>query len=172
MENKADPSLFVNDGSFMERFRQLQQEKRAKEAAVPAPNEPKSTVPAGNTTFIKPAVISNKRPLDIKASDEKKPSPSSSNGKLAFSFKKKSKVVAPAVKLVEDEDEEKGDSGSGSNDESSKRQKLGAAVVSGPLLHQGDVGNYSFCPSYAFLYLSMLVRQMAVLHYQCCWCFF
>lgn len=139
MEKKADPSLFVNDGSFMERFRLLQQVKQTKEAAPTAPNEPKSSMPAGNTTFVKPAVIANKRPLDINANEGKKPSPSSSNGKLAFSFKKKSKVVAPAVKLGEDEEEERGDSGSGSNDESVKRQKLGAPVVSGPSLHQGDV---------------------------------
>lgn len=142
MEKKTDPSLFVNDGSFMERYRQLQQEKQAKEAA--GADEPKSSVSAGSSTVVKPAVIPNKRPMEAKGNDVKKPSPSSSNGKLAFSFKKKSKVVAPAIKLGEDDEEERGDSGSGSGEESAKRQKLGAPKVSEPSLQQGDVGNLLF----------------------------
>ncbi|XP_020260686.1 LOW QUALITY PROTEIN: SURP and G-patch domain-containing protein 1-like protein [Asparagus officinalis] len=137
MEKKTDPSLFVNDGSFMERYRQLQQEKQAKEAA--GADEPKSSVSAGSSTVVKPAVIPNKRPMEIKGNDVKKPSPSPSNGKLAFSFKKKSKVVAPAIKLGEDDEEERGDSGSGSGEESVKRQKLGAPKISEPSLQQGDV---------------------------------
>ena len=148
MEKKADPSLFVNDGSFMERFRQLQQEKEVKAAAS---NEPKSTVSSGFSTRVKPAAIANKRPLENKANGGKKLSPASSNGKLAFSLKQKSKVVAPAVKLGEDDEEERGEPGCGSSDESAKRQKLGASDVSQPSSHQGDVGNYSF---FSFLFPS------------------
>lgn len=136
MEKKANPGLFVNDGSFMERFKQLQQGQSEK--AIPS-NETKPTVPAGSSTHAKPSAIANKRALEVKANDGKKVSPASSGGKLAFSLKQKAKVVAPAIKLGEDEEEERGDFGVGSRDETTKRQKLGASDVSQPSSRIGDV---------------------------------
>ncbi|XP_076900067.1 SURP and G-patch domain-containing protein 1-like protein [Bidens hawaiensis] len=85
MEKKTASSLFVNDGSFMERFKQLQQEQESK-------SEPTLSGP----TKSKPD-ISNSGSKGINKS---------STGKLAFSLKQKSKLVAPAVKLSEDEDED------------------------------------------------------------------
>ena len=153
MEQKADPSLFVNDGSFMERFRQLQQ---AKEAEAVASNEPKSTVSAGPSTHVKPTIIANKRPWEIKANDGKKLSPASSNGKLDFSLKQKSKVVTPTVNLGEDDEEERGEPRTGSSNESAKRQKLRASDVSQPSLQQEGVGNYYlFCFCFCSLRLNV-----------------
>ncbi|XP_076916163.1 SURP and G-patch domain-containing protein 1-like protein [Bidens hawaiensis] len=90
MEKKTASSLFVNDGSFMERFKQLQQEKESK---------PEPTL--SGPTKSKPDISNS----GSKASDSFKVN-KSSTGKLAFSLKQKSKLVAPAVKLSEDEDED------------------------------------------------------------------
>ncbi|PKA51336.1 SURP and G-patch domain-containing protein 1-like protein [Apostasia shenzhenica] len=134
MDKGVNPHLFVNDGSFMEKFRQLQQEKQEKEAG----EESKSGIPASSTPSIKPIVISNKRLLDVKSSDVKKPNPSSSNGKLAFSLKQKSKVAPAPIRLAEDEEEDRGEADAGISDESSKRQKLGQFDSSKPSSEKGD----------------------------------
>lgn len=106
MEKGKASSLFVNDGSFMERFKQLQQEK---EKGPPLSGSPKPN-----------PVISNNK--------------SSSSGKLAFSLKQKSKLVAPAVKLSEDEEDDESNGVVG--DLPLKRQKLEQPYVSDQSLKQ------------------------------------
>ncbi|KAJ6813357.1 SURP and G-patch domain-containing protein 1-like protein [Iris pallida] len=141
MEKGANPSLFVNDGSFMERFRQLQQVKQEK--GVPA-EEPKPGVSSGGSSGpLKPGIVGSKRPLDTKSSDNKKPNSVASNGKLAFSLKQKSKTVIPAVKLGEDEEEEIGVAEPSARDDSAKRKKLGPSDVPEPPSKQGDVAPFT-----------------------------
>ncbi|KAG7565374.1 G-patch domain [Arabidopsis suecica] len=115
MDNKgAPPSIFVNDGSFMERFRQLQQEKDKDKDKVVQVEDSKPVKIISN-----PKPSANKISIGLKTNDAQK-----KGGKLAFSLKQKSKLLAPPVKLgiEEDEDEEdaKNDQGFGSV----KRQKI------------------------------------------------
>lgn len=98
------PTIFVNDGSFMERFRQLQQEKDDAKDKVPRVVEESKPVKIISG-------ISNPRPssatkvsIGLKTNDAQK-----KGGKLAFSLKQKSKLLAPPVKLGEQEDEDEGD---------------------------------------------------------------
>ncbi|XP_027106833.2 SURP and G-patch domain-containing protein 1-like protein isoform X1 [Coffea arabica] len=124
MEKGKESSLFVNDGSFMERFKQLQQEKEQKEKEKLVPVEQLKSGPnlSGTST---PKLVIGKPMMSIKANDSRKTSQAASSGKLAFSLKQKSKLVAPPVKLGEDEDEEKTEAGNPSDDGPVKRQKLG-----------------------------------------------
>ncbi|KAJ9562982.1 hypothetical protein OSB04_008142 [Centaurea solstitialis] len=108
MEKGKASSLFVNDGSFMERFKQLQEEKE-KGAKV---EESKLGPPLSGTQKPKP-VFSNSG-LESKASDSRRTNKPPSAGKLAFSLKQKSKLVAPAVKLSEDEEEDESNVGNAS----------------------------------------------------------
>ncbi|CAA6661585.1 unnamed protein product [Spirodela intermedia] len=124
MDKGTSSELFVNDGSFMERFIQLQQENQEKGSSK---EEPKSMTPnlsasmKANTanTFL------NKRQLDIKPNNVKKPSLSTSGGKLAFSLKQKSKISVAPVKLGVDEDEPEEDAENVATEVSAKRQKSG-----------------------------------------------
>ncbi|CAA7397962.1 unnamed protein product [Spirodela intermedia] len=124
MDKGTSSELFVNDGSFMERFIQLQQENQEKSSSK---EEPKSMTPnlsasmKANTanTFL------NKRQLDIKPNNVKKPSLSTSGGKLAFSLKQKSKISVAPVKLGVDEDEPEEDAENVATEVSAKRQKSG-----------------------------------------------
>ncbi|GAB2289056.1 hypothetical protein Dimus_023358 [Dionaea muscipula] len=99
MDEGARHSLFINDGSFMERFKQLQEEQ---EKGAADESKPTSTGPGSSVS----SPVSNKTFISSKPSDSHKNTLASSGGKLAFSFKQKSKLVVPAVKLDEDEDEE------------------------------------------------------------------
>ncbi|KAK1422918.1 hypothetical protein QVD17_18207 [Tagetes erecta] len=108
MEKRTASSLFVNDGSFMERFKQLQEDKESRSE----PNLSETPKPKSD--------ISNS---GSKASGFFKTNKSTS-GKLAFSLKQKSKLVAPAVKLSEDEDEDERNDGNSSGDGPIKRQRL------------------------------------------------
>ncbi|XP_058073529.1 SURP and G-patch domain-containing protein 1-like protein [Magnolia sinica] len=128
MEKGVGSRLFVNDGSFMEKFKRLQQEKQAKEAAVV---ESKSGTLSNAT--------GSKMAMDSKRNDTQKSMPSSSNGKLAFSLKQKSKLAVAPVKLGADEDEDEGDTGNETSDVRAKRQKLGQPDASEPSSKQGDV---------------------------------
>ncbi|KAJ4842523.1 hypothetical protein Tsubulata_003862 [Turnera subulata] len=117
------PTLFVNDGSFMERFKQLQQDK------APEQENDNKSLPERDSNP-KPVVSGSLVPkpsagkVTMRFKSNKTPQPAS-GGKLAFSLKQKSKLVAPAVKLGEDEeDEDAGDAGNASSEASSKRQKL------------------------------------------------
>ncbi|XP_031476492.1 SURP and G-patch domain-containing protein 1-like protein [Nymphaea colorata] len=121
MDKGIDPSFFVNDGSFMEKFKQLQQEKQEKEAAKD--NRKSSSLKIDGSAC--------KRPFENKINETRKPILSSSSGKLAFSLKQKSKLAVPPVKLGADEDEEEEDeTGKGSSNGASKRQKSGQSDAS------------------------------------------
>ncbi|KAL8150221.1 hypothetical protein V2J09_020029 [Rumex salicifolius] len=123
--DKGKPSaLFANDGSFMERFKQLQQETNKEKDQEAGSGELKRK-------SISPAVSASK-PVSINIRSTNKPSvthkttTTPSSGKLAFSLKQKSKLVAPAVKLDEDEEEDEvRDSGNALGDASTKRLKSG-----------------------------------------------
>ncbi|KAL8028525.1 hypothetical protein ABFX02_14G166500 [Erythranthe guttata] len=119
MDKGKEPGLFVNDGSFMERFKQLQQEKEKK-------GEPLEKSRSGSSTLITStpkAVISNTT-INIKANGPRKTTQPPSGGKLAFSLKQKSKLVAPPVKFGEDEDEAEGYAGNSTDGGPVKRPKL------------------------------------------------
>ncbi|KAK4769387.1 hypothetical protein SAY86_027537 [Trapa natans] len=136
MGKEALPHLFVNDGSFMERFRQLQQEK-AKETCENAGI--RNPVTDATETSIPNSGIS-KTSFSIKSNDARKIQPASGSkpgGKLAFSLKPKSKLVAPAVKLGADEDEEEHDAAA-SGCTSAKRQKLADQDLSNKSSRQVD----------------------------------
>ncbi|XP_026413052.1 SURP and G-patch domain-containing protein 1-like protein isoform X1 [Papaver somniferum] len=132
MEKRVDSKLFVNDGSFMERFKQLQQGQKVKGAAA---EESHSGMSSSGS---KHNVETNKVALDLKGDNKRKLNPGSSSGKLAFSLKQKSKLVAAPIKLGADEDEEEGDRGNDVND-NSKRQKLEPVVTADRSLEKGDV---------------------------------
>ncbi|KAG2642488.1 hypothetical protein PVAP13_2KG272600 [Panicum virgatum] len=104
-----DKGLFANDGSFMERFKQMQQEQEkaataAASSAAPKPANPKQGF----------AVAANKRPFELK-----KAGPVATGGKLAFSLKKAKVAIAP-VFAPEDEEEDAADV---DREEPAKRQK-------------------------------------------------
>ncbi|XAR63422.1 hypothetical protein NMG60_11023354 [Bertholletia excelsa] len=121
MEKEVDPRLFVNDGSFMERFKQLQQEKGA------AVEMSKSGEPASQASTPKPVV--NKTSFQPKVNVSQKSTPVASSGKLAFTLKQKLRRVEPAVKLSEDEDEEEKDAPNASGNGLMKRQKTGQTQI-------------------------------------------
>ncbi|KAL3611403.1 hypothetical protein D5086_002423 [Populus alba] len=126
MDKGAPSGLFVNDGSFMEKFKQLQQgngkEQEKDKGAAEKDSKPK-TIVSGSVT---PKPSFGKVTMQLKANDGRKTPPTASGGKLAFSLKQKSKLMAPAVKLGEDEeDEDEVDGVNASGDVSAKRQKLG-----------------------------------------------
>lgn len=138
MEKPTDSGLFVNDGSFMERFKQLQQKEKEKHFGL---DLPKSTVNVSGTPT--PKLVIGKSSMVIKANEPRRTSQSASGGKLAFSLKQKSKLVAPPVKLGEDEDEEEKEIGNSSDDGPTKRLKLGNPIASIQPSTEVDVGNYS-----------------------------
>lgn len=131
MDKGPPPSLFVNDGSFMERFKQLQQEQGKGKNAKSEESKPIKVV-SGSLTH---------NPSIGKANDMRKTSQAGSSGKLAFSLKQKSKLAPPPVKLADDDDEET-DAGDVSNDATPKRQKMGLEDSTEQSARQLDVGNY------------------------------
>ncbi|KAK4476394.1 hypothetical protein RD792_015545 [Penstemon davidsonii] len=134
MDKSTDHSLFVNDGSFMERFKQLQQEKEKKYEALEKSRSGSSTL----VTSI-PTTVIGKTSMDFKANESQRKTQPPLNGKLAFSLKQKSKLVAPPVKFDEDEDEYEKDGGDSSDDGPVKRQKLDKLDVSHHSSKQVDV---------------------------------
>lgn len=123
MEKPTDSSLFVNDGSFMERFKQLQQEKEKEKVKDASSKESKTTSSILGTST--PKAIISKPSLEFKANTSRKTATVASGGKLAFSLKQKSKIPAPSVKLGEDEDDEdEKDAGNSSGDGPIKRQRV------------------------------------------------
>lgn len=133
MEKETTSKLFVNDGSFMERFKQLQQEKGKSDKVEQSRSDPTLSV----SSQPKP-VISN-TVSQSKASNSLKTNKTPSSGKLAFSLKQKSKLIAPAVKLSEDEDEDK--------DGPIKRQKFDQSVASDHEQSLKQVNVAPPCPS-------------------------
>ncbi|KAF8395874.1 hypothetical protein HHK36_019829 [Tetracentron sinense] len=133
MEKRVAPGLFVNDGSFMERFKQLQQEKEKGSAL----KESKSGTSSSGTLLPNPTISESS--LDSKENNTRKATVAASSGKFAFSLKQKSKLAAAPVKLGADEEEDEGDTGNGLGDGPVKRQKLGQPDASEPSSKQGDV---------------------------------
>ncbi|XP_019413451.1 PREDICTED: SURP and G-patch domain-containing protein 1-like protein isoform X1 [Lupinus angustifolius] len=128
MDKGTPPSLFVNDGSFLERFKQLQQEQeKGKNAKL---EESKPIKVASGSLASNPSIR--------KANDTQKTPQAASGGKLAFSLKQKSKLVPPPVNLADDDEEETGATDA-SNDAPPKRQKLGQADGTEQSLRQLDV---------------------------------
>ena len=144
MDKKSSSDLFVNDGSFMERFKQLHQDNQNQK--ISTKDQPKSV--ASSTSISMKINTSSplfgKRQTDVKSDNTKKNSAPTSGGKLAFSLKQKSKISVAPVKLGADEDEPEEDAENFTGDVPIKRQKL-----SGP----GDVGNAS-CVHLRFLLVS------------------
>lgn len=138
MDKGVPPSLFVNDGSFMERFKQLQQEQEKGKNVKLEDSKPIKVISGSlspNPSITKPSV-------DMKFNDTRKTFQGGSGGKLAFSLKQKSKLVPPPVKLGADEDEEETESDYNSNDAPQKRQKIGQEEFLDQSSRQLDVGNY------------------------------
>ncbi|KAL2536732.1 SURP and G-patch domain-containing protein 1-like protein [Forsythia ovata] len=136
MEKATDSSLFVNDGSFLEKFRQLQQEKEKDKKS----DISKKSKSGSNTSVIStPKTVISKTTLEIKANGSQKTGQVPSSGKLAFSLKQKSKLVAPSVKLGEDEDEDEKDAGNLSDSGPMKRPKLDQSDASEQSSRQVDV---------------------------------
>lgn len=142
MEKGKASSLFVNDGSFMERFKQLQEEKEKgvkveDSTSGPGSHKQPKTVFSNSSSKLK-------QPKSEPGTTPKPPSA----GKLAFSLKQKSKLVTPAVKLNEDEEEDESNT---LGDEPTKRQKLERDFVSGQSLKQVYVGNLLLSSDYLFV---------------------
>ncbi|KAF9596014.1 hypothetical protein IFM89_006941 [Coptis chinensis] len=138
MEKEKASSLFVNDGSFMERFKQLQQQQKN----TPEDPHPQPIITHSSGTPKQTSVIT-KLSFESKPIDTRKATPVSSSGKLAFSLKQKSKLVAVPVKLGADEDEDEGDVGDAPCDGPVKRQKLGQHEASTLPSDHGDVASSS-----------------------------
>ncbi|XP_073029856.1 SURP and G-patch domain-containing protein 1-like protein isoform X3 [Primulina eburnea] len=121
MDKATDRGIFANDGSFMERFKQLQQEKDKKDEV-----QKKSLSGSSTSVNSYPKTVKSKPTLNFKANNSQKIIQSPSSGKLAFSLKQKSKLVSPAVKFDEDEDENEDEKnhGNSSDDAPMKRPKL------------------------------------------------
>ncbi|KAJ4890116.1 SURP and G-patch domain-containing protein 1-like protein [Raphanus sativus] len=142
------PSIFVNDGSFMERFRQLQQEKKDEAKDKEAPHvvveesKPVKIIISGISNP-RPSSSATKTSIGFKTNDAQK-----KGGKLAFSLKQKSKLLAPPVKLGEEEDDEdvQNDQSFGSAkrpklDAPAKSTKLSDVVVAPPAPSDPNVKN-------------------------------
>lgn len=154
MDKGQPPTLFVNDGSFMERFKQLQQEQERGKHAKTEDSKPTKVVSGPLTP----------KPSTSKANDAKKSSQGGSSGKLAFSLKQKSKLAPPPVKLADD-DEEETDAGYVSNDAPSKRQKLGQDEGIEQSSRQLDVGNYFSHKLYVDSWYSISIKVRICVNY-------
>ncbi|KAK4414433.1 SURP and G-patch domain-containing protein 1-like protein [Sesamum alatum] len=132
MDKATDPSLFVNDGSFMERFKQLQQETEKKGEVLD-----KSRSGSSTSVTSTPKTVISKTTVEFKGNGSKRATQAPSSGKLAFSLKQKSKLLAPPVKFGEDEDDK--DAGNSSDDGPTKRPKLGQHDASDQSSKQVDV---------------------------------
>ncbi|CAN8254699.1 unnamed protein product [Cochlearia groenlandica] len=117
MEKGGPPSIFANDGSFMERFRQLQQEKDKDKDKVAHVEDSKPVKIISGISNPRPSV--SKSTVGLNTNDAQK-----KGGKLAFSLKQKSKLLAPPVKLGTEEDDDEVDTNNDQGFGSAKRQKL------------------------------------------------
>ncbi|XP_010503934.1 PREDICTED: SURP and G-patch domain-containing protein 1-like protein isoform X3 [Camelina sativa] len=122
MEKGAPPSIFVNDGSFMERFRQLQQEKDKEKDKVVSVEDSKPVKIITGVSNPKPSA--SKISIGLKTNDAQK-----KGGKLAFSLKQKSKLLAPPIKLSTEDDEDEEDAKNDQGFGYAKRQKLEQGVT-------------------------------------------
>lgn len=155
-----EKDLFANDGSFMEKFKQMQKVMEEKSNTV-STKPPVSSVPP--MVPAKPSVVLNKRPLDQKGSimkktDQSTGTSSGATGKLAFSLKSKSKVVTAPVGFGMDEEDDEGDNGV-SPHEPAKRHKMDQGLGS----ENGVVGNVFFIVVFLNVSTGISVSLKAVL---------
>lgn len=155
MKRDIAPDIFVNDGSFLEKFNRLQQDKKQKVSIEGSPSLPDSNL------VPKTVPISSSRPLNAKASSVKKSDIFSSSGKLAFSLKRKSKVVMSAVKLDVDDDEVGKDRENESNKGQIRLQRSGQSLVSESSKQHEDVGNY-LSPMYFYIFYTAFNRNFSI----------
>ncbi|KAL1539978.1 SURP and G-patch domain-containing protein 1-like protein [Salvia divinorum] len=122
MDKTTGHGLFVNDGSFLERFKQLQQEK----------GEQFERTKSGSNTCVTQTskTVISKTTINSKANSSSRTTRAPSSGKLAFSLKQKSKLIATPVKFGEDLDEDNEDAGNSSDDGPVKRPKLAPLYAS------------------------------------------
>lgn len=93
MEKKSNLGLFVNVVSFLERFKQIQQQHK----------EQGATLVLTTCVFLEP-VNNSKSSLTIR--NDIAPAPT--NDKFTFSLKQNSKLLYPPIKLGSYEDEKRG----------------------------------------------------------------
>ncbi|CAN6181798.1 unnamed protein product [Urochloa humidicola] len=120
-----DKGLFANDGSFMEKFKQMQEEQ-AKEKAAAAAASSAAPKPANPKQGF--AVAANKRPFELK-----KAGPVATGGKLAFSLKKAKVAIAPVFAPEDDEEEDAADVGREVPAKRQKSVKADAPAVAAPM---------------------------------------
>lgn len=155
-----DKGLFANDGSFMERFKQMQQEMQDKEKPV-APTAAAgagavSSAPAKPVNPKTPLVIAaNKRPLEVK-----KAGSVLSGGKLAFSLKKNKIPIMP-VKFGAEEDDDDDVAGVERGDHAKRHKSIDAPSAAAPAR---VVGNHfvSFAAITVFLSNEYSLRSCAL----------
>lgn len=158
MDKGAPPSIFVNDGSFMERFRQLQQEKDKDKDKVAHVEDSKPVKIISGISNPRPPV--NKISIGLKTNDTQK-----KGGKLAFSLKQKSKLLAPAVKLGTDEDEDEEDAKDDQSFGSAKRQKLEQGDTPVKSTKVSDVGNdclYIYISVFEWVFVEVSVMVVLI----------
>ncbi|KAH7283093.1 hypothetical protein KP509_35G060400 [Ceratopteris richardii] len=101
--NNLNSFPFANDGSFLERFKQLQEQKESAKSDVQTSAAPSSGVQTMSTATKK---ISSLPPSGFKSSLAVQKSSAPVGGKLAFSLKPKSRSVMNPLKLGEDDEED------------------------------------------------------------------
>lgn len=130
MEGENNLSLFANDGSFLERFKQLQQQQQQQDkeqtpsqsiktgVSSECPDAPKTSMVIKKASTFKPVALP-------------KSGATLANGKLAFSLKQKSKLATAPIKLGGDEeDEDYNEDGTGQSGRPEKKQKLERSDIS------------------------------------------
>eukprot|EP00249_Psilotum_nudum_P020224 c27609_g1_i3 orf=448-1818(+) len=143
MEGVNSSEFFANDGSFLERFKQLQNgqgssdisktpdssEAETSGATISSVEGLKSTITVKKATFL---------PAGFKLSSQKSPSPAaaapsaSTTGKLAFSLKQKSRLPVNPLKLIGDDEEEEDDGRTGSDRQAKKQKHERSSEISSP----------------------------------------
>ena len=133
MDKTTGHGLFANDGSFLERFKQLQQEKG---------EQFEKSKSDSNTREIQTSkTVVSKTTINSKANSSSRTAKAPSSGKLAFSLKQKSKLIATPVKFGEDLDEDNEDAGNSADDGPVKRPKLAPLYSSDLSSKQINIGN-------------------------------
>ena len=157
MDKGVPPTLFVNDGSFMERFNNYNRGTRRKRRVLHRRSMDQEKLYWGLT----PIPTINKTGEEVKLNVTHKTSQAASSGKTAFSLKQKSKFLAP-VKLggdEDDDDEDKGNDGSVPSDAPTKRQKLGQSS------RQRNVGKHHFQIFFLFFLVMTILTNIFQLYF-------
>lgn len=136
MDKATGHGLFVNDGSFMERFKKLQQEEKKDELLEKSKSGSNMYTTATSKTVISKATMCSK------ANDSQRTTQAPSNGKLAFTLKQKSKLIAAPVTFDEDPVEDRVDARNSSDGGPIKRPKLVPLDASDQSSKQIYIGKY------------------------------